>query len=363
MDLRPSSAHVWTKCAIQPLMASRLPPEVPSDPAREGTCAAWLAEMVLTKQAPTAKDMVGAIHENGWVVDAEMAYNIQPYVDLIRSHGGTIHTERKVVLNQHIKGTPDAFAVLDAEGVLYVTDLKYGYLIVEPFQSPQVSVYAGAIMKMLTARGVIIRRIVIGIYQPRSWHPAGIYRTWVCDPEQLGPYVKWIEAQGELCQNPNALATPGEHCEYCPAAATCVALAHEAYRLHAHLAAHVQRHMTVAEMSQELAFLDMIEKMISGRKKAVEAEAEARIHNAEHIPGWHLEERRGNRRLKFDRMTVKLITGIDPVITKMATPAELERMNADPAKVALVSEMPRIAPKLKRVGRDYYRNLFAQKDK
>ena len=358
MDLRPSSAHVWTKCAIQPLMASRMPPEVPSDPAREGTCAAWLAEMVLTKQAPTAADMIGAIHENGWVVDAEMAYHIQPYIDKVRSHGGTVHTERKVILNQHIKGTPDAFAVLDAEGVLRVDDLKYGYLIVEPFQLPQTAIYTGAILRMLTARDVVIRRVVIGIYQPRSWHPAGIYRTWVTNPEELMAFVRWIEAQGELCQNPNAMATPGEHCEYCPAASTCAAVAHEGYRVHSMLVAETQRHMSATEAVNELAFLDMIEKMISGRKKAVEAEVEARIQKAEHFPGWHLEERRGNRRFKFDPLMVRITTGVDPRAMKVVSPAELERMGADPAKVALVSEMPRIAPKLKRVSKNYYANLF-----
>ena len=211
---------------------------------------------------------------------------------------------------------------------------------------------------MLTARDVVIRRVVIGIYQPRSWHPAGIYRTWVTNPEELMAFVRWIEAQGELCQNPNAMATPGEHCEYCPAASTCAAVAHEGYRVHSKLVAETQRHMSATEAVNELAFLDMIEKMISGRKKAVEAEVEARIQKAEHFPGWHLEERRGNRRFKFDPLTVRITTGVDPRVMKVVNPAELERMGADPAKVALVSEMPRIAPKLKRVSKNYYANLF-----
>lgn len=362
MDLRPSSAHVWTQCSAQPTLAGRMPPEVPSDPAREGTCAAWLAEMVLTKQAPTAVDLIGAVHENGWVVTTTMANDIQPYVDRVRSHGGTVHTERKVVLNDQIKGTPDAFAVLDGEGTLRVDDLKYGFLIVEPYRSPQVSIYAGAILRMLTARGVTIRKVIIGIYQPRSWHPAGIYRTWVCNPEELMEFVRWIEERGQICQSPKPMATPGDHCEYCSAASTCVAVTHQIYQLHSKLTIDEQRHMTVAEMSQELTFLEMVEKMLSGRKRAVEAEAEARIRNAEHIPGWHLEDRRGNRRLKFDRMTVKLLTGVDPVQPKMVTPAELERMGVNPKLVETLSEMPRIQPKLKRVGRDYYRNLFSQKD-
>ena len=55
---------------------------------------------------------------------------------------------------------------------------------------------------------------------------------------------------------------------------------------------------------------------------------------------------------------VQITTGVDPRVMKVVNPAELERMGADPAKVALVSEMPRIAPKLKRVSKNYYANLF-----
>ena len=126
MILRPSSAHLWINCAGYPRLSATLPPEAPSDPAREGTCAAWVAEMVLTGQAATPTALIGQAHENGWVVDRAMANHIHGYIDVLRSHGGTVYAEQRVVLNALVQGTPDAAAVCD-NGTLHVDDLKYGF--------------------------------------------------------------------------------------------------------------------------------------------------------------------------------------------------------------------------------------------
>ena len=340
-----------------------MPPEVPGDPAREGTCAAWVAEMVLTGAVSTANDMIGQSHENGWLVEPDMANHIQGYVDLVKSYGGVIHTERKVRLNKHIAGTPDAYAILDDIGTLIVDDLKYGYGIVEPYQNEQISIYAMAILRYLAARDVIVRNVVIGVYQPRPWHPLGIHRTWGVFPEQLGAYVNTIEAAAEKAQNPDAGTTPGEHCRYCPAAATCQAVGEENYRIHERLHADVQRHMTADEVAKELKFLDVAEAMLKGRKDALHAEAKARIAKAEHIPGWHMEQGAGQRRFTASRDVIHVMTGIDPTADKMVTPMELERRGADPEVVKRMTETPRTAPKLKPVPPGYYNALFNKRGK
>lgn len=362
IQLRPSSAHIWQHCALMPLMASRVQEEPPGDPAREGTCAAWVAEMVLTGAVPKASDLIGRNHENGWLVEADMAHRIQKYVDLIRSYGGKLFVERKVTLNSYIKGTPDAWGLLDEDSILRVDDLKYGFGIVEPYKNPQISIYAGAILRFLTARGVKIRRVVIGVYQPRAWHPAGIHRTWTIEPEQLMAFVHELEAAGERAQALNPAATPGSHCEYCPAAATCPAVAAENYRVYDHLCAQQQRHMTAVELAEELSFLEMAENMLKGRTTAIEAEVKARMARAEHIPGWHMEQGAGQRRFKYPADVVRALTGVDPEVPKMVTPAELERMGASPLVVTRLTETPRTAPRIKRVAPGHFANLFKQKD-
>jgi hypothetical protein len=358
MDLRPSSAHIWTQCAAQPRMAAQVPPEVPTDPAREGTCAAWVAEMTLTGAVASCADLVGQSHANGWLVEIDMARRIQKYVDLVRSYGGEIHVERKVRLNQYVAGTPDSYAVLSADFVLRVDDLKYGFDLVEPARNPQISIYTGAILRQLAARGVVIRRVVIGVYQPRAYHAAGIHRTWSCHPEALMAFVHEIEAAAERAQAPDAPATAGEHCEYCPAAATCPVVARANYRTFTALCNNQQRHMTAQEMVEELEFLQASSDMLKGRMSAVHAEAEARIQKGEHLPGWHMEQRAGQRRFKFPADLVKAMTGIDPRSPKMVTPAELERMGADESVVAAITEIPRTKPALRKIAPGYFNNLF-----
>lgn len=358
MDLRPSSSDIWTQCDAMPLMASRVPEEVPDDPAREGTCAAWVAEMVLTGAVSCAEDMAGKSHENGWLVEPDMVQHIQRYVDHVRSYGGEIHTERKVRLNKHIAGTPDAFAVVTDAGQLIVDDLKYGFGIVEPYENTQVSIYTGAIIRYLAARNVIIRNVTIGIYQPRAWHPKGIYRKWVAKPETIMAFVHTIEAAGERCQNPMPVATPGVHCRYCPAAATCSTVTHENYRVHDTMAARDQRHMSEIEMAAELAFIERAEAMLKGRKSAVTAEAEARIKHGQMIPGWSLQSNAGQRRFTQPREIIYLLTGIDPRSDKMVTPLELERRGASVDTVAKLTETPRTKPTLKPVGKQHFIDMF-----
>lgn len=356
--LRPSGSSIWTACEAYPKMSANMPPQPESDPAREGTCAAWLAELTLTRQLETCVDGVGMMHPNGWVVDVEMAHHIQRYVNIITSRGGSIHTERHVTLNAMIAGTPDAFALLDRDGVLHVDDLKYGFGLVEAERNTQVSIYAGAILRMLTARSVVIRRVVIGIFQPRAWHPCGEYRTWSLLPEDLMQFVHWIEQQGEKCQKPNPVAIPGEHCRYCEAITTCKASANALYRTYEDACSDQQRHMSAQELSTELEFLNKIEAIIKGRKEAVEAEAEARIRSGEHVPGHHLQPRKGNRQWTMDASKIKMITGIDISKESTVTPDEAERRGMRPEVIAMLTSRPDLKPKLKKIPKGYYRNLF-----
>jgi hypothetical protein len=241
---------------------------------------------------------------------------------------------------------------------LRVKDLKYGYMIVEPYLNEQVSIYAGAILRYLSARGVKITKVVLSIYQPRAWHAAGIDREWSTDPHELMKFVHEIEAAGVRTQQPHPPARPGEHCHYCPAMSTCPAAAHETYRIHDYLVVNQQRHMSAVEMAEELKFLNMIEAMVTGRRKAVAAEAEARIGRGEHIPGWHMGQRSGKRRFKVPPEVIKFFTGVDPVVGQCVSPAELEKMGASPSVVNTLSEVPRLEPKLSAVTDNYYTNLF-----
>lgn len=356
IQLRPSASAMWFNCPAQPLMASRVPQEEPGDPAREGTCAAWVAEMVLTGQRERCIAMIGESHENGWLVEADMASMVQGYVDNLRSHGdGPVVAEKHVKLNAMIQGTPDGFAVADGN-TLFVDDLKYGYGVVEPYRNTQVGCYMGALLNDHPH----IARVVIGIYQPRAWHPLGHYRTWEISRAEAEAFVAEIEIAGAACQDTNAAAQAGAHCDYCPAAATCSALAGAVYQSHDLLAAQHQRHMTAEEARRELRFLDDAEAMLKARKNAVTAEVTARIGRGETFRGWHLQQAVGHRRWK-DGITPEMIetmTGVDVVKRDTVTPAQAEALGIPHEVVEVMTEKPTLAPKLKPVPKNYYNKLF-----
>jgi hypothetical protein len=229
---------------------------------------------------------------------------------------------------------------------------------VEIWENPQVVIYAGAILRHLSARGTLIKRVTLGIYQPRSAHSAGIHRTWSMWPEELMSQVQRIEAAALVALSDTALAVPGEHCRYCVAAAKCTAVAHEVYRCVSRMHHAQGRHMNASEMAEELTFLTVAEAMMKARRDAVSAEAEARMDSGENIPGWHRESGYGQRRWNVPASMIKMLTGVDPLAGKMVTPAELERLGANPDTVAKLVDTPRTKSKLKPVPQGFFAAKF-----
>ena len=71
----------------------------------------------------------------------------------------------------------DFYLYDQAEKTLYVTDLKYGYEIVEPFENWQALAYAAGVAAL---PGMVPDKVVITIVQPRAPHRRGPIRTWSC---------------------------------------------------------------------------------------------------------------------------------------------------------------------------------------
>lgn len=379
--LRPSSADIWTNCAAQPSIVERfVTDDTPSDAAMEGTCAAWLAEMVLTGQAKNCSSLVGEqCPDNNWPVDFTMANHIQDYVDMITRRGGVISAERRVYLNEFINGTPDAYATvknapiycepttdpnavidqsvkLNGPITLHVDDLKYGYSIVQP-TSKQVTIYGGAIYNQAVIKP---DKIVIGIYQPRAFHVDGIYRTRTLTPPQLAGEIEQIVLAGRRCFESDPQATPGRHCKYCPAAYVCPAISTEMYDIVTIAQGSTARHMNGQELSNQLEFLVMAEDVLKGMKTSIEAEANARMDAGKHVPGWARERGKGRRRFNTGATMVLLGTGIDPRADKMCTPAELDRRGANPAIMKMITEIPDTKPRLVRMKTEDFARKFGE---
>lgn len=343
--LRPSSSHRWSKCAAYPSFAAQYPEPPETDEAREGTCAAWLAQVCLTGDASSPFDLVGRSHKNGWLVTEEMAADITGYVSLIHKRGGTTSCENEVRLSSDpdIAGTLDISATRSDKPVLYVDDLKYGRKIVEVRGNTQLIIYAAAELRKYPAG--TFNLVQLGVYQPRAFHPHGTYRKWVIDVADLVARADAIIEAGRRCNEDKPLATPGAWCDHCPALTRCAAAAATGYAAMALVQSIEHRDMTALELSHELTFLSWAEDIISARRKAVTAEGEARAKR-EHIPGYHMQQGQGNRVLTVDAGWISFLTGIDATVTKPATPAELLRRGVVAALVDAVSHRPALKMKL-----------------
>lgn len=347
--LRPSGSSIWTKCAANPKIsaATQFVPEE-SDAAREGTCAAWVADCVLKGDAASCADMLGETHpENGWLVTSDMVHHVQGYVNAVRKRGTSVSAEQRVNLSPTIGGTFDSSNVSYSGDTLYVDDLKYGYGIVE-VDTPQLVIYGKG--ELIRLNNPDIRYVVLSIYQPRAWHVDGIHRsTPRMTVEELNVLADWVIVRGELCQAVVPIATPGKHCEHCKGASECEALARSVYSAFTVIEGTRQGRMNAEELAKELDFLELCEKLVKARKTAVDAEGEQRIKSGEYVQGWGMKDKYGHRKFKFPLAIVKTLTGIDPYKQKPLTPAEMESEGASPDIINTLSSAPFVGRKLGRV--------------
>lgn len=353
-NLRPSASSIWTKCAANPRISEHArTPATESDAAREGTCAAWVAERVFATGEPVAS-FLGAVHENGWLVTDEMVYYVEEYVAMVRGHGSNVTAEQFVRLTDHIAGTYDASVLSDDGTTLHLDDLKYGYKLVEVYENTQTIIYGYG--EVLRRNDPNITHVVLGIYQPRAFHPEGIYRTWRLPVSELHRLASDIAVAGERAQHPDAVATPGSHCEYCKGRLECAALATTLYDWYTVAERTAQGAMSADELAKELTFLDRLKDLYDARKTAVHAEAMQRIGNGEYVPGWGLKDRTGHRKWRVSPMEVHARTGVAPFKTVEMSPAEIEKAGADKKVVKDLAFSPVVGHKLEQyTDRDFGR--------
>lgn len=358
---RPSSSQYWSRCPAQPSFSERLPLQQETDAAREGTCAAWVAEMVLNEHVTDCHSLLGETHENGWLVDEEMVSLVQEYVDNVKSLGDTITAEERIIASTEplIQGTLDASVLNKEERILHVPDLKYGRRTVEVERNTQVIIYGYG--KLQTLPPDTVDFIHLSIYQPRSFHVDGIFRKWVLTPSELNKEFAKLWSAANECEKPNPLAKAGEHCIECPVAASCIALSKTAYNLHHYVQSRDTRDMTTKELSQELNFMHEAKKTMTAKFKALEAEGEARCKN-EHVQGWGLAPTFSNRVFNNSGTNIHLLTGVDPWEKKLCTPAELERRGAKKKDVKNLTKRSQTGLKLVRFKSDDMNKMFTKKD-
>ena len=240
-SLSASGVYIWGNCPAS-VRLSRGIERKSSAASNEGTAAHELAELAINGRQDCI-ECVGRV-VNGYTVDAEMAEYVQLYVDEVNRLRDeclpdSVWTERRIRLDNLLPpepmfGTLDFGAFVTGHHTLYIRDLKYGKGHYVPAQdNPQLKYYALGLLFALADDpkfGCMPPKYVdIGIVQPRPpasrGNPVRSHRMLA---EEVYAWAGELLAKAEATQAPDAPAIAGEHCFFCPAAATCAANAKHA---------------------------------------------------------------------------------------------------------------------------------------
>lgn len=301
-----------------------------------GTCAHAIAKMCLDENRP-ATAYIGRRVEVGpcrtYEFTEDMAEPVQCYVDFVRSLPGEKFYEVRVPIG-HItgeegaEGTSDVVALTDDCEEIICVDLKFGRgVYVSAEKNKQGMLYALGALKKYDVLGTI-KRIRIFIHQPRI-NP--VPSEWDCTVEALHAFAaeatkaastamiafkfreNWIGKPGD-----EQYLVAGDHCRetFCKARATCPAAAHFVQEsvgidFETLVPGAVEHNMPAVPavhdsvlLAKKMAAADLIEDWL----KAVRAEVERRLLNAEEVPGYKLVQgRQGNRAWTDEKVAEELL--------------------------------------------------------
>ena len=363
--LSPSAAHTWIECPPSIALGMNEPDE-PSEFADEGTAAHTLGSDCLVNDCDAA-DYIGRKIAVGptdapravFIVDAEMAENVQLYVDYVRGrvkfyeesgYEVQLEVEQRVPIG-HITGEEDAEGTSDAiviatkarePAIIETIDLKYGRgVLVDATENPQAKLYSlGAIEKF----GLLadFAEVNVAICQPRISETPSEWQTNVADLEQWAAEVAMPAAKGTLGLLgqrvfPLHMFRPGEdQCRFCRARGVCPGLAAYTEKMIGEqfedmtapvLHPKVQA-MTADDLARIFPALDVIDLF----RKAVFAKIEQLNFAGETVAGTKVVKgRKGNRKFRDETEAETLLKSMrlkhdEMYDYKLASPTRLEKV-------------------------------------
>lgn len=326
----PSAAHRWRNCTaslrasllvflLSALEAGRSYSDAEEDGAGsgsnffsvEGTAAHYLAERWLKSEKKPVKLLGRTFNRDGIeiVFDEEMFDHIERYVQWCLDLGeGFRAVETRVELGDIFPipgqgGTCDHMHYSRILRILTITDLKYGKGVwVYADHNDQGRLYAlGALAYLALLYDGLppIDKVVIRIAQPRLDH----FDTWEVDLEDLMAFAQETREKAAEAWGPNAVYSPSEKvCRFCPAKATCKALADEINSMiddafggtpsSPDVEIPVPGMTTVAQRAEILRWRPAIDSWM----KAIQQDLFDRADAGDDIPHFKIVEGRNNRR-------------------------------------------------------------------
>lgn len=308
--LSPSAASRWMNCPGSQHICAQLPPLKTTDAAQEGTLAHTAAAWAIYR---TLADCLGAEPDGdvppepeAALLTEDMMSGAQTYADSVLCKlgelgidDGAVHygIEHKVSLekqNVSIRGRLDFFAY--NAGTLVIVDYKHGGAPVPTKDNPQLLTYAACMIPQIYDKfGVRVKKLVIGIVQPRSEitdfgeHGAMWYTYQTA--ERLPVIIDILDGAAAACNaDDKTPRATGEHCRYCPARSVCRAAVGERLLLACIAAGGAEMHSDATD-EQIGTWLTALKKVDEMREDLTRI-AKARMSAGNDIPGWRLQTRR-----------------------------------------------------------------------
>ena len=206
----PSASSRWLNCAASVQLSAKMPERPEGEAAREGTLCHSVAESILlNKKLPVAPRPL--------IKDARDFANYVCKTQVEEEHDELL-VETKVKLDfihEDLSGTIDVGLVKHYD-TLHAIDLKYGRGYVDHVKNTQLIIYT---LGLANLYNFDFAEYKATIYQPRV--KDGIPRTYSYNNKTLKAYIPIIKKAIDAAEKPNAKATVGEWCKYCPAKPIC----------------------------------------------------------------------------------------------------------------------------------------------
>jgi len=266
-------------------MAARFP-ELPGDNTvrEEGTAGHWAAyEIGNNRPVPE-----GTIAPNSVELTDEILDGVAEYLTVLRSWGSPVYMESQVAIpsiHKECGGAVDAWSWDAVNRVLYVADLKLGYVPVDPFELWQLLAYFRGILDYLQAiYGAFTEhfKVVFVIVQPRGYGQPTV-KTWSVNSAKLIPYMTQLRTAadhaiayrdgqyGMRVGSEKGAFTAGPHCENCSANANCATLQAAGLHLIDVSGNHGELELTAEQAAAELRRLDRAIETAKARQSGLEA--------------------------------------------------------------------------------------------
>jgi len=301
----------------------------------EGNAAHWLCEQVYKGANPD--DLIGQKAFNGVFITAEMVENCRMYITLIKMGNCVVEhdTSHRDGDLWEVRGRADCITRIE-DDMLMISDLKYGWRIVEPEMNWTLISHAIAYRRYC---GFTPTKFVFRIYQPRPFHPQGPMRDWVITKSELDKLEKQLR---DALSNPKAIVCSGSQCYKCKSLSQCPAA-----QIAAMNAVDVANMAFDSEMTDDKLswMLDNLKRASEVIKQSYEAYQDLALHRLKEgrsVNSYSIQPALGNTAWNDD-VTPELLEAacnVDCSVKKLVTPAQAKKLGVPEELLTLFTHRP-----------------------